>query len=111
MIGRLITGQFQYTSPRDSGWGFMTFQGRQERRRPSRVGWYTRAPQESDMPKKGGETTINQGPAPRSTHWSDKVDTRGNARERGEDPSPDNRRRGETSVRDRDTAARKAAAK
>lgn len=61
------------------------------------------------MAKKGGGDTINRGPAPKRDNDRDEFDITGNARVRGEDPSPDDRKRGETSQRDRDEQARKAA--
>ena len=60
------------------------------------------------MAKKGGGDTINRGPVPKRHDDRDEFDITGNTRERGEDPSPDDRRRGETSRRDQDDQARKA---
>jgi hypothetical protein len=48
------------------------------------------------MTSKSGGPTINQGPAPRKDR--DEVgEVAGNVREKGQDPSPDDRDRGETS--------------
>ena len=55
------------------------------------------------MTSKSGGATINRGPAPRPDR--DKVgEVAGNVREKGEDPSPDDRERGETSDADGCTA-------
>lgn len=50
---------------------------------------------------KGGET-VNKGPAPERRPEDDRerFEIAGNARAKGEDPSPDDRERGETSVAD-----------
>jgi hypothetical protein len=48
------------------------------------------------MQKKGGET-VNKGPGARPDRPDD-FDIAGNAKARGEDPSPDDRERGETSL-------------
>ena len=51
------------------------------------------------MTKPSGGATINRGPAPEAER--DEVDeVAGNARRKGEDPSPDDRDRGETSSAD-----------
>jgi hypothetical protein len=55
------------------------------------------------MQKKGGET-VNQGPGSRPER-PDNFDITGNARKRGEDPSPDDRQRGETSVQEHESPA------
>ena len=47
------------------------------------------------MARPGDGDTINSGPA--SEREQDVPDTAGNARRKGEDPSPDDRERGETS--------------
>ena len=47
------------------------------------------------MAREGDGETINSGPAP--AREQDVPETAGNARRRGEDPSPDDRERGETS--------------
>ena len=47
------------------------------------------------MARPGDGDTINSGPAP--ARERDSPDISGNARNRGEDPSPDDRERGETS--------------
>jgi hypothetical protein len=60
------------------------------------------------MTRKGGGDTVNKGPAPRS-RVEDQPDARrpedfditGNVELEGEDPSPDDRARGETSRKDR----------
>ncbi len=51
------------------------------------------------MQEKGGET-VNKGPGRKQEPKGD-FEMTGNARRRGEDPSPDDRERGETSVKDR----------
>ena len=51
------------------------------------------------MTKRSGGDTINRGPAPRQGR-DDGAAVAGNARERGEDPSPGDRERGETSSAD-----------
>ncbi len=51
------------------------------------------------MQDKGGET-VNKGPA-RKQDGGEDFEMTGNARRRGEDPSPDDRDRGETSVKER----------
>lgn len=51
------------------------------------------------MTRPGGGDTINQGPAP-ARRDEDESETAGNARPKGEDPSPDDRERGETSSAD-----------
>jgi hypothetical protein len=48
-----------------------------------------------DMARPGGGDTINSGPA--QSRDQDVPDVAGNARVKGEDPSPDDRDRGETS--------------
>jgi hypothetical protein len=51
------------------------------------------------MTKRSGGDTVNRGPTPEPDR--DTVGrTSGNARTKGEDPSPDDRERGETSVAD-----------
>ena len=50
------------------------------------------------MQKKGGET-VNQGSGGKPKQ-RDKFEIAGNARVRGEDPSPDDRARGEASVKE-----------
>jgi hypothetical protein len=50
------------------------------------------------MTRPGGGDTINRGPAPRRDEPA--PEAAGNARERGGDPSPDDRERGETSAAD-----------
>ncbi len=55
------------------------------------------------MQKKGGET-VNKGPGSRP-EGRDNVDITGNAGKRGEDPSPDDRQRGETSVQEQESPA------
>jgi hypothetical protein len=50
------------------------------------------------MARPGGGDTINSGSAPEREQ--DVPDTTGNARRKGEDPSPDDRERGETSEAD-----------
>lgn len=55
------------------------------------------------MTRKTGGATINRGPAPEADR--DEVgEVAGNVREKGEDPSPDDRERGETSDADGCTA-------
>ena len=55
------------------------------------------------MTSKTGGATLNRGPAPEPDR--DPVgEVAGNAREKGEDPSPDDRERGETSAADDCTA-------
>ena len=57
------------------------------------------------MTKRSGGDTINRGPAPQSGRRDPTADAiAGNAREKGEDPSPDDRERGETSDADPCTA-------
>ena len=51
------------------------------------------------MSREGGGDTINQGPAPARRDEAD-TEAAGNARLKGEDPSPDDRERGETSEAD-----------
>ncbi len=48
----------------------------------------------------GHEKTVNQGPAPAKPR-EEKADITGNVKEKGQDPSPDNRARGEMSDADR----------
>jgi hypothetical protein len=48
------------------------------------------------MTRPGGGDTINQGPAAKRRE-AEGARIAGNAREKGEDPSPDDRERGETS--------------
>lgn len=48
----------------------------------------------------GNPDTVNQGPAPQRRR-EEEADITGNARKRGEDPSPGNRDRGERSDADR----------
>ena len=55
------------------------------------------------MTRPGGGDTINQGPAPSRRDEAD-TDAAGNVRLMGEDPSPDDRERGETSSADRPSA-------
>ena len=50
------------------------------------------------MQEKGGET-VNKGPGPKAER---ELDTTGNSGRRGEDPSPDDRERGETSSKERE---------
>jgi hypothetical protein len=50
------------------------------------------------MTRPGGGDTINSGPAPRREE--DRPAVAGNARRKGEDPSPDDRERGETASSD-----------
>jgi hypothetical protein len=50
---------------------------------------------EASMQNKGGET-VNKGPG-KKPEPSGEFDVTGNVKERGEDPSPDDRERGETS--------------
>ena len=52
------------------------------------------------MTKQSGGDTINRGPAAKPDE-SGSGPVAGNAREQGEDPSPDDRERGETSSADR----------
>jgi hypothetical protein len=59
------------------------------------------------MAKKGGGDTINRGPAPKRDDRREEFAIAGNARKRGEAPSPDDRERGETSRRDQSDGARK----
>ena len=47
-----------------------------------------------------GDDTVNSGPAPERERPEDRLDITGNVREKGEDPSPDDRERGETSGAD-----------
>ncbi|HEY9553566.1 hypothetical protein [Allosphingosinicella sp.] len=54
---------------------------------------------------RGHEKTVNQGPAPEKRR-EEKADVTGNVKERGQNPSPSGRRRGETS--DADTARERA---
>jgi hypothetical protein len=61
------------------------------------------------MANKGGGDTINRGPTPKRHDRREEFDIAGNARTRGEDPSPDDRERGETSRRDQSDETRKAA--
>jgi hypothetical protein len=58
------------------------------------------AVKEATMQEKGGES-VNKGPGPK-TERERNLDTTGNARRRGEDPSPDDRERGETSSKERE---------
>ncbi len=51
------------------------------------------------MTKHKGGPTINRGPAPEARR-DDVGEVAGNVREKGEDPSPDDRERGETSSAD-----------
>ena len=48
----------------------------------------------------GHENTVNQGPAPEPRR-DEEADTTGNVKERGQDPSPGDRERGETSDKDK----------
>ena len=43
------------------------------------------------------QTTVNAGPSPKGEREKDEFDVTGNVAEKGQDPSPDNRERGETS--------------
>jgi len=43
------------------------------------------------------QTTVNAGPSPKGERKKDEFDVTGNVAEKGQDPSPDNRERGETS--------------
>ena len=43
------------------------------------------------------QTTVNAGPSPKGERKKDEFDATGNVAEKGQDPSPDNRERGETS--------------
>jgi hypothetical protein len=53
------------------------------------------------MTKRSGGDTVNSGPAPRPDRPDPEADPIvGNARGKGEDPSPDDRDRGETSLAD-----------
>ena len=47
----------------------------------------------------GHENTVNQGPAPEQRR-EESADITGNVKKKGEDPSPDNRERGERSGAD-----------
>ena len=51
----------------------------------------------------GHENTVNQGPAPDKRREED-ADITGNVKEKGQDPSPGDRGRGETSDADRSNA-------
>ena len=55
------------------------------------------------MSRPGGDDTINQGPAGKGPDRDD-IEATGNARRKGEDPSPDDRDRGETSSADTPSA-------
>ena len=48
----------------------------------------------------GHENTVNQGPAPHKRR-EEEADITGNVKEKGQDPSPGDRARGETSEADR----------
>jgi hypothetical protein len=50
------------------------------------------------MTRPGGGDTINSGPSPRRDEPA--PEAAGNVREKGEDPSPDDRQRGEASAAD-----------
>lgn len=56
------------------------------------------------MTRTGGGETINQGPAPARRRDEEGAEAAGNARLKGEDPSPDDRERGETSTADQPSA-------
>jgi hypothetical protein len=56
---------------------------------------FVRTEMEASMQNKGGET-VNKGPG-KKPEPSREFDVTGNVKERGEDPSPDDRERGETS--------------
>jgi hypothetical protein len=58
------------------------------------------------MTKQGGGDTINRGPAPQRDEEDDTFDVIGNTALRREDPSPDDRARGETSNRDETNRAK-----
>lgn len=60
------------------------------------------------MTRKGGGRTINAGPTPKARDERKEFEIAGNARKRGEDISPDDRQRGETSKRDSDEKIRKS---
>ena len=49
---------------------------------------------------RGNPHTVNRGPAPRNKAEEDADDVTGNVKERGKDPSPGDRERGETSDAD-----------
>jgi hypothetical protein len=57
---------------------------------------------EASMANDKGKDAVNAGPAPDRERPEDRAefDISGNARRRGEDPSPDDRERGETSIAD-----------
>jgi hypothetical protein len=55
------------------------------------------------MTRKSGGATINRGPAP-APERDEVGEVAGNVRRKGEDPSPDDRERGETSAADDCTA-------
>lgn len=61
------------------------------------------------MTKRTGGDTVNSGPAPQPRRTEQGTDSAvGNALERGEDPSPDDRERGESSVADAGSARDRA---
>lgn len=60
------------------------------------------------MTRKGGGDTINRGPAPQRDDDEEEFDITGNTALRNEDPSPDDRPRGETSKRDQAARAKGA---